>query len=205
MTHKMLRSLTLAMSLAATVAHAQSETLTYSGGPITGTVDVTDYPGDYPGNMPASFTQSLDGGLTGSFTLSSPLPLNGTTTVSPIGYFVTPLSGTIGDMYAEGNPFTFTTKDGAIVGWNIEIDECPCYGSQVLSSSNTGGDSYTVNTDLAPDSDGLGFTFSGSASGPSGSWTAVTAPEIDPASAASGLALVIGGLVVVRGRKRQGG
>jgi hypothetical protein len=33
---------------------------------------------------------------------------------------------------------------------------------------------------------------------------AIAAPEIDPTSAASGLALLVGGLLVLRGRKQQG-
>jgi len=37
-----------------------------------------------------------------------------------------------------------------------------------------------------------------------GTFTATQAPEIDPTSAASGLALLVGGLLVLRGRKQQG-
>jgi hypothetical protein len=35
-----------------------------------------------------------------------------------------------------------------------------------------------------------------------GVWQAVPAPEIDPASAASGLTLLFGGLAVMRGRRK---
>jgi LPXTG-motif cell wall-anchored protein len=37
-----------------------------------------------------------------------------------------------------------------------------------------------------------------------GAFTATQAPEIDPTSVASGLALLVGGLLVLRGRKQQG-
>ena len=37
-----------------------------------------------------------------------------------------------------------------------------------------------------------------------GTFTAIQAPEIDPASAASALSLLVGGLLVLRGRKQQG-
>jgi hypothetical protein len=37
-----------------------------------------------------------------------------------------------------------------------------------------------------------------------GTFTATQAPEIDPTSAGSGLALLVGGLMVLRGRKHQG-
>lgn len=45
----------------------------------------------------------------------------------------------------------------------------------------------------------LWFTFCGPFWGP----TPVNAPEIDPASAMSGLTLLAGGLVVLRGRRRR--
>jgi hypothetical protein len=185
-------------------ATAQDETLNYSGGSITGSVEEDDY---VNGSLVGSSKSSLDGNISGSITLSSPLPFSGTTTVDPIsGTFFTPFSDNIGPLFlpGESQSFTFTTKNGAIVGWNIELSECPCYGDQGISLSHSGGDSYSVNVELSPDSDGNGSTFFGSAKGSSGSWKPVAAPEIDATSAASALALLAGGLIVLRGRKQQG-
>jgi hypothetical protein len=65
------------------------------------------------------------------------------------------------------------------------------------------GDSISAELDLTPDSQDTGVTLNASGSGPRGSWTATEAPEIDPASAASGLPLLFGGILVLRSRKQQ--
>jgi hypothetical protein len=58
----------------------------------------------------------------------------------------------------------------------------------VVAATNLGGG--CVNTNCVPTS-----SF--------GTFTATQAPEIDPTSAASGLTLLVGGLLVLRGRKQQ--
>jgi hypothetical protein len=191
-----------ALILGPMVATAQTETLNYTGGSITGTVEEDDY---VNGNLVSSSTSSLDGNITGSITLSSPLPSFGTTTVDPIsGSFFTPYSDNIGPLFlpGESESFTFTTRNGAIVGWDIQVSECPCYGDQGISLSSSSGDSYSINVELSPDSLGTGSTYVGSATGSGGTWKAVAAPEIDPGSAASCLAVLVGGLIVLRGRKQ---
>jgi hypothetical protein len=182
------------------------ETLDYSGGQLTGTVVQDNY---VHGNLVSTSTSALDGSISGSITLNSPLPSFGTTTVDPnalSGSFDTPFSSNLGPMVTPGESsesFTFTTKNGVIVGWDVELSVCPCYGTQNISTSSSIGDSYSINLRLSPGSLGTGYTYAGSAGGAGGSWRAVVAPEIDATSAASGLALLAGGLILLRGRKGQ--
>jgi hypothetical protein len=205
----MLSMLGAVLVMGATTAKAQTETLTYTGGLVTGTLEVEQ---DVNNIAVSSSSSAYSGNITASLLLSTPLPLFGTTTVQPVGGFIgAPIDGapipadlSQYDVPAFALPsVSITTYNGAIVGWNLNTSYqggCYCYDS--FSMSNMGGDSFSASLDMTPDSGGNGTQFSFSGVGPSGSWTVSEAPEIDPTAAVSGLALLAGGLVVV-GRRRQ--
>lgn len=184
------------------LAGAQTETLTYSGDELSGTLLITMYSGPQ-GDTVMGGTVAFDGTVTGSVVLSNPLPLNGTTMVDPTSAnFLLP--GPIGSIFWNGSngTFQFTTSNGAVTGWDVGLGECPCYGTETLSLVN-GGDSYSLNIGFTPDAGPDQTLYSGSTSGTSGTWVAegaAEAPEIDPSSAIGGLTLLLGGLAVVRGR-----
>ncbi len=68
--------------------------------------------------------------------------------------------------------------------------------------SDVGGDTYTTGYSTPTCKGNPDPCFSLTQTTPPGSWSAaIAAPEIDPASAAGGLALLLGGLAVLRGRK----
>jgi hypothetical protein len=97
---------------------------------------------------------------------------------------------------------SLTTKNGAIVGWNMSASYVPnCYCEEVFSSSSSSGDAFFQALALSPDSEETGSSFSWSAAGSHGSWSVSEAPEIDPSSAAGSLALLVSGLFIVRGRR----
>jgi hypothetical protein len=82
----------------------------------------------------------------------------------------------------------YASTNGAIGMYSFPIDLGAPGQPTIYDIVHTGGDET-----------------SNASSDHAGVWTShVAAPEIDPASAASGLALLLGGLVVLRGRKRQG-
>lgn len=208
MDRKNLILLVLAL-IGSTTAWSQTETLNYIGGDMIGSVVGTQYFGESPfAPPPSSSTVQINGNIVGSLTLSTPLPSTGTLTVDPADILNVNLQGTFSPGLIGTSPydtsFTFTTIDGAIVGWDVLYNYCPCYGQQSFTLSSSGGDSYEVATNLAPDSAGDGITYTGGASGPSGTWS-FAAPEIDPSSAVSAIALLFGGLAVVRGRKSNTG
>jgi hypothetical protein len=94
----------------------------------------------------------------------------------------------------------FTNAGGQIQAWNISM----------FSSNGVIGINYP-NIDLgAPgeptiyDQVNAGGDTSAASSGQAGVWTShIAAPEIDPASAASGLTLLAGAFVVLQGRRPQ--
>ena len=123
--------------------------------------------------------------------------------VNPMSFVVLSQSGT-----AISGYFNWVT--GATAGcpsspctttWSGTIDS-----SGDLAIVGKFGDQYFA--DLLP-GETLKGTFAAPASNPNfgyGSWSAteVRAPEIDPASAASALTLLLGGLAVLKGRRTQG-
>jgi hypothetical protein len=208
MNKKFLGFVVIVVFLAAPVAtNAQVTTLDYQGSIFT-SVSVSGN-----GSFPDVPTLSS---VVGDVVLSAPLGANlSDVTLVPTafsfnapllnsGLFTFPCCGNI-------SSFAFTTNNmGAITGWNIDLSftfvgtNSPSGNSIVLGTS---GDSYT----------GFGSTPSGCA--PSGGcslfiqentttagvWSvAQKAPEIDPASAASGMTLLLGGLAVMRGRRKLG-
>ena len=204
MNRKILVLLAVALLAGPMAAKAQTETLVYIGGDMTGTLETTQYFGDSPGAPPPySFTSSINGIIAGSLTLSAPLPLSGTVTVDPTSVNIQGVFSPIPlDVEPFDTSFTFTTAKGAIVGWNVQYNFCPCYGQQSFTLSSSSGDSYTIATSFTPDANGYDTIYTGGASGPSGTWS-IAAPEIDPTCTASGLTLLAGGLIVLRGRRQQ--
>jgi len=139
-------------------------------------------------------TATVSSPVTGSVTLINPLPANGTTTFAPSdgGFVPTPglvswdfssqdplLSSavSVGDPYAQPT-FTFTTRDGVIVGWNFTIPyfqnlEVGSYNESIKSSSSNGD---TVLVSVAPvpiPPDTVPYSITGSTSSP-GTWTCLT-------------------------------
>ena len=163
-----------------------------------------------------------EGIFSGNVTLSAPLPQAGTFAVSPtefdfsgIGFgagynYACPTCGySLGGAGEDGSAsFSFTTGAGRISGWSIVIDFTDTPGT------NTSTSLYAV---LSPRNDSFFQQTSGPICEPNGCppesfssdklgvWTTSTAaaPEIDPASAASGLTLLLGGLAVLRGRRKH--
>jgi hypothetical protein len=203
MNYKILGLVTIVALLAGPmVANAQVTTLDYQGSIFTN-VSVSGN-----GSFPDVPTLSS---VVGDVVLSAPLAanLNDVTLVPTAFSFNAPLL----DSYfftvsccGKTDSFAFTTNNmGAITGWNVDLSftfvgtNSPSGNSVVLGTS---GDSYA----------GFGSTPSGC--GPTGGcslfiqesnttpgvWS--VAPEIDPASAASGLTLLLGDLAVLRGRRK---
>src|ERR1700733_1037459 len=211
MNAKILGSAAVAFLAEALSANAQRTTYTYQGAAFTTVVsDITPPAGSTSVNVPPNLGV---GPLSGFITLSAPLGDNlNNVTVTPV--FV--------DISSYASPlfkgvFAFSTNgQGAIDGWSILLDGTVFGpGGYTLTASSSeigsvGGDSATMSTtctaffspSLQPPQ-GFGCGASGSNMKP-GVWTSPTrAPEIDPASAASSLILLLGGFAVMRGRRRQ--
>ena len=194
-------------------ANAQSTTYTYQGAPLSGGIDM---------NPPAGWTSiSVPpilpvGTLSGSVTLSAPLGDNlDDFSVTPTE--ITMLTGDTGLEFRSTVAFS-TNGKGAIDGWSMSL--AGFVGglggwSETLTSSDiggVGGDSATISTSctayFSPSSLQPPQSFSCGSSGSNttpGVWTspAAKAPEIDPASAVSGLTLLLGGVAVLRGRQKR--
>jgi hypothetical protein len=163
-----------------------------------------------------------EGIFSGNVTLSAPLPENGTISVSPTefnfpqvgfgaGYnSLFPNSGySLGGMAESGSAsFSFTTDDGRISAWGISIDFTGTPGTNTQTalsiSISPGNDSflqqsYGAGCTAAPGQSSLcqPSTFSSSSLGV---WT-MAAPELDPTSAAGGMFLLFGSLLVLCGRR----
>jgi hypothetical protein len=192
--------------IAAPIAvRAQIETLDYQGSVMNGSVSESGYA------PPAPFA------FTGSIVLASPLGANlNDATVVPISWsFNSPL-GELSSTFAAGEPddsgatFEFTTVKGKITGWNIDlfggIDEGTNSPSYETGSIGLGGDAYTggfssPSCNAPPGVPTPCFTAS-FANSERGAWTdANNVPELDPASLAGSLALLLGGLAVLGGRR----
>jgi hypothetical protein len=149
----------------------------------------------------------------GYVTIAQPLAANGTQTVSLTGYGFNNLmldSTSIGGLqYAAGGApqITFTTVNNVVTAWgaNWYFDEQGTNSPLEISLSlSPNSDSYTrqqvgAACDSGPSSlcQLVSYTSSG------GAWVdpPASAPEIDPAAAAAGLTLLLGGLAVLRGRR----
>ena len=135
----------------------------------------------------------------------------------PLGYISGP------DICYSGGCIDLTTSNtGAITGASININDSQYYHAPYEQYViGPGGDSitylYATSNGTCQDFSPGGFNPFAPYTGPTvnpcslggsnqtaGTWIATTAyvPEIDPASAASGLTLLLGSLVVLRGRQR---
>jgi hypothetical protein len=182
----------LCLLLLCSVASAQ--TYDYQGVAMTGTDTVSLY--TTPGNLtsvatPVSEAFSAQVVLSGP-TLAYTLSLGGQ-------QFLTGSGASVGDGTWILGPGAIqaTYANGAINGFDIGINNCCGKINEIINVGPT-GDSYYDSYDLG----NAGFSITGLASSTAGVWVGpIQAPEIDPASAASGLALLLGTLMVARGRR----
>ena len=179
-------------------------------------------------SVAANATETLvfsDGTFSGDVILGTPLPRNGTDiSVSPIQFnfpeigwgvsydFICPSCGySLGGAEEFGGAtLEFSTRHGRITSWDINIDYTGTPGTasetSLYATISNHVDTYTLQQS------GVACTAPPGAPNPCppiidtisqrGSWSATRAPEIDPASAASGLTLLLGGLAVMRGRSK---
>jgi hypothetical protein len=217
MNSKDLGLLSVALMAAPIAASAQTETLVYQGNLFSSAGNTVF--GTPPPGFNTPFFVSTQDSIIAEITLSSPLGqnLNNAVVVPPnvtiavVGPDITPIE--IANFTNDTNPasfpgypsFTFSTINGAITGWSFSgaLIDIGQGGYHVSVSSTSLGDSYNANTDgLAPrngGSSGTPGTLSGASNSTPGTWS--VAPEIDPASTGSGLTLLLGSLVVMRGRR----
>jgi hypothetical protein len=138
--------------------------------------------------------------LSGSVTLASAL---GDNLSDVVVSFTTSSSGPTGYSFGDGKSsalsgagggatFSFSTSlSGLITSWAFDI-------VQDATEFTSFGPVCHQYCDRTVGDAGLGQSFK------AGAWTQATmAPEIDPASAASGLTLLAGGLLVLRGRRQR--
>ena len=179
------------------IAGAQTETLDYTGAAFT------------PVSINVHFGIPY---ITGEIQLSAPLGANLTdATVVPVSWsFNDP---NLSSVVASTGPccttdsFSFTTVNGVITGWDVDVSYLNSTGtSKTWSSiilSGVTGDTYKTGYSTPGCKGDPDPCFSLTQTTTPGSWSAsvAAAPEIDPTSAAGGLALLLGGLAVLRGRK----
>jgi hypothetical protein len=100
--------------------------------------------------------------------------------------------------YGSLPTLSFCTVDGSITAFDMTFSGFNDYIDEHLTLTSS-GDSYS-GTYCAAHCIGYAAQEQGS-NQVGGTWTQVAAPEIDPASAASGLTLLLGSLLVLRGRR----
>lgn len=202
----------LVVGLPMTVS-AQTETLDYMGSPFT-SVNTDGNPATALANTPPENT--------GEVILSSPVGDNLS------GFQVTPVSWSFdantpsGWLYLNSNSpfagqpgnsasFVFSTDaTGMLTAWSITVDGGIFVGtnsSWADASITSWGDSFSsgLSTPLCGADSGIPapcYDVSESNSA-GGSWTSkvAAAPEFDPASSMSALTLLLGGLLILRGRR----
>ncbi len=155
---------------------------------------------DYTGN---NFTTTVGAYTTTDF-LSGQLTL-GSALADNFNGFVTPTAFSFSDgiqtltnstPLAQAGFLLITDATGAITQWQWLVKAVS--GAEMLSIGL--GASGVDGTVLA---DGVSHATSGSPGVWSPATTLNAAPEIDPSSAASGLVVLVGGLLVFRGRRQQ--
>ncbi len=213
MDYKILGLVAIGLLEMSVVANAQTETLEYTGSPFTSL--------SFTGTMSDAVANSIPQN-TGELVLSSPLGDNlHNFAVTPVSWSFN--SSTPNSVFLKSNnPFpgpgdvaTFlfsTNANGMLTAWNIVVS-----GGILQNATATSFAAVTINT--------AGDSFSSGASSPScslfkpntacftlkqsntaaGVWTVslAKAPEIDPASASTGLTLLLGGLAVLCGRRNE--
>jgi hypothetical protein len=220
--------LVMTVLFAPVATNAQVTTLDYQGSVMTGSSDYlptgfTDTNGTIGPTLPSmpfvgSFdaTITLDGSLSANdLTLTS---LN--VDVNGISLSAGPVAGPspfgIGGFVAGQGQVDLTTSNGEITGAIINISSNPHRGPVEQLTIGPTGDFFSyfysssagICETLVPIN---GTPYAGptinpcdvsASSSAAGRWTVTQAPEIDPASAASGLTLLLGGLAMLRGRRR---
>jgi hypothetical protein len=212
MKSKILGLLAVGSMVGPITANAQSTTYTYQGATLNGGLDISPPAGSTSFSVPPILPV---GTLSGSVTLSAPLGDNlNNFSVTPTE--ITMLTGGVGLEFRSTVAFS-TNGKGAIDGWSMSLAGFvggPGGWTETLTSSDiggVGGDFATISANctaffppslLPPQSFNCGST--GSNTKP-GVWTSPPAktPEIDPASAASGLTLLLGGVAVLRGQRKR--
>ena len=195
------------------VVNAQTETLDYSGSLFTSL--------RFTGTMSDALANSIPQN-TGELVLSSPLGDN------LHNFAITPVSWSFDSSSPNGvflksnSPFpgpgdvaTFrfsTDASGMLTGWNIFVSGGLSAGTTGQSSAavtiNNAGDSFFSSTSSPscslPQPNSACFTLQQGNSA-AGAWATsfAKAPEIDPASATTGLTLLLGGVAVLLGRRTE--
>jgi hypothetical protein len=197
MNNKILGLLAVGLMVGPITANSQSTTYTYQGDAL-------------PVSSIGHTLPSQVGTLSGIVTLSAPLGDNlNDFSVTPTRLQM--VSGGFGELF--GGTVAFSTNgNGAIDGWSMSLAGTvggPGGWTETMTSSDIGGVGGD-NAEIAANcysASGQSFScgWTGSNTTP-GVWTspAAQAPEIDPASAASGLTLLLGGVAVLRGRRKLG-
>lgn len=195
--------------------HAQETEYAYTGAALTDTVIPPT--GWAPEMIPTS--------ITGDIILSAALnPNEANQIVTPLSFAFTSqenyLSSNVGVQNFTGESFSFSTQNGVITGWSVDLDtttigtNSPLLVNAAITSS---GDSYyalqaaqscgiggglalgeTSNCYLVTGSNSVGGTW---VDPPIGGYAA---PEIDPAGLPEMLTLLIGLLLVARGTVPRG-
>jgi len=181
--------------------------------PFTATAQATyDYTGAAFTNQTVVGTSEFTAiaALDGQIILNTPLPQNGTTTNASLIYWgFNAAGGNLNLPYeVEAEPevssssFSFTTVNGVITAWSMNMISGGGPGSYAdwsVTSTNAGDSYLYTNETFCGQGDCASITEKSTVAG---TWTAVAnTPEIDPASAASGLTLLLGVLLVMRGRR----
>jgi hypothetical protein len=202
--HRKVIGVIFAVALSApTLANAQVVTLDFQGTPMTGTYSagIGSTPVTISGDvLSAVITTDVDpNSRYYDAVITAQALLNG----FPLDVGPKPLDAT---------SINFIFSDGEITGANVNYSSSSCGGSicnyEALTIGSNGGSSYTFedsggNTGTMPQ---VCIPYCGIIeSSAGGAWTVTQAPEIDPASAASGLTLLLGGLAVLRGRRMRPG
>ena len=192
-------------------ANAQSTTYTYQGAALDVMLNINAPAGWTSINVPPNIAV---GPLNGFITLSAPLGDN-LNDVSVTPTYI----GIYSDSPLFKGVFAFSTNgNGAIDGWSMSLNgDVPGPGGYTHTATSVdfggvGGDSATMSTNctayvsapFGPSPQNFSCGSTGSNTTP-GVWTGppTRAPEIDPASAAGGLSLLLGGVAVLRGRRTK--
>jgi hypothetical protein len=206
MNNKILGLLAVGLMVGPITANSQSTTYTYQGDALPVFL-YFDPPAGATVFMPPSVEV---GTLSGIVTLSAPLGDNlNDFSVTPTRLQM--VSGGFGELF--GSVAFSTNGNGAIDGWSMSLGGGPGGPggwTETMTSSDiggVGGDNAEIAANCTVSASGQNFScgWTGSNTKP-GVWTspAAQAPEIDPASAASGLTLLLGGVAVLRGRRKLG-
>jgi hypothetical protein len=226
---KILGLLAVGLTAGPIAANAQTTTLDYQGSVMYGISTYLPFGQTQAMPLPsANFTGAFTASiiLTGSLSannlslVSYDISLNGTNgtnfSLANISAFP-PIIGVTTNFCGVASCIDITTSNGAITGAIIDLSSTPYHGSQVQVAIGPTGDSFsylfaTANGTCENYLPGDGSPYTGSAINPctvstknikAGVWTATQAPEIDSASAAGGLALLVGGVAVLRGRRAK--